>query len=116
MALLPRFSSKLHVTSPWGGGGINAGVGLSILKELAADADGIFTLASYCGFHQATHFQNYPPFPPVELQLPCSISGTICSLEVSKTKLGNHQLLLLNAKRRLKLLEDTASFDRLFEQ
>ena len=74
---------------------INSGVGLSIIKELAFDTDGIFTLASHAGFHH---------FP-----------GTLCALQVSKARLISNQLLLRRAKERLRLLDKTHPFDNLFE-
>jgi hypothetical protein len=113
-ALEPKVSSKLNVSSGWWvGGGINAGVGLSILKELARDADGIFTLISQTGFYQSNCYQQHEY--PSELTLPVSYPGTICSLQVSQSKLVNQQLILMQAKRRLGLLDKTHPFDDLFE-
>lgn len=113
LALKPEISSKTHVGSAWGMGAINAGVGLSIIKELAFDTDGIFTLASHTGFHQSNHMEQHAY--PTELTLPVAFPGTLCSLQVSKSKLISNQLLLRRAKERLHLLDKTHPFDNLFE-
>lgn len=54
-ALQPRVSSKMHLSSGWGGESVNAGVGLSMLKEIARHADGLFTVLSGDGFYQHNH-------------------------------------------------------------
>jgi len=92
---------------------VNAGVGLSIIRELAYDTDGIFTLASHAGFHQVNHAGRNAY--PVELTLPVPFPGTLCSLQVSKTKLISNQSLLWRAKERLHLLDKTHPFSNLFE-
>ena len=113
LALNPKISSKTHVGGAWGMEAANAGVGLSIIKELAFDTDGIFTLASHAGFHQFNHIERNAY--PVELTLPVPFPGTLCALQVSKTKLTNNQILLRRAKERLHLLDKTHPFDNLFE-
>lgn len=110
-ALLPRASSKAHLDAAWGGRA-NEGVGLSMLKEIAAGADGVFTLGSGDGFVQANSLQKRPW--PNEVRLLAPYSGTICSLVLSKEKLGNQQSLLLQAKHRLGLLQKENPYDSLF--
>lgn len=110
-ALLPRASSKAHLGSAWGSR-TNEGVGLSMLKEITAGADGVFTLGSGAGFFQANTLQTRPW--PNEVQLLAPYQGTLCSLLLSKEKLGNHQALLLQAKQRLGLLQKGSPFDNLF--
>lgn len=110
-ALQPRASSKAHLSAGWGGR-INEGVGLSMLKEITAGADGVFTLASGDGFFQANTALNRPW--PNEVRLLAPFHGTLCSLLLTKQKLGNHQLLLLQAKRRMGLLQESSPFDNLF--
>lgn len=110
-ALLPRVSSKAHLAAAWGGR-TNEGVGLSMLKEITAGADGVFTLSSGDGFHQTNTLQKRPW--PNEVQLLAPYQGTVCSLLLSKEKLGNHQALLLQAKQRLGLLQQGSPFDNLF--
>ena len=110
-ALQPEVSSKASVKSGWSSGGINAGVGLSILKQLAQLANGIFTLASYTGFFQSNYQHKYPS----ELQLPVAYPGTLCAIQVSQAKLLSQQEILMQAKSRLGLLDKTHPFDDLFE-
>jgi hypothetical protein len=113
LALKPKISSKTHVSSGWDMGAVNAGVGLSIVKELARDTNGIFTLASHAGFHQHNHLERHEE--PTELTLPISFPGTLCALQVSKSELISNQQLLMRAKQRLRLLDKTRPFDNLFE-
>lgn len=112
-ALQPRASSKTHLKSAWGGGAVNAGVGLSMLKEVAKHADGIFTLLSGTGFYQHNHVE--PRRLPTELNLLETYAGTVCSLQLSKQKLGNLQEILQNSKKGLGLLQPDHRFDDLFQ-
>ena len=113
LALQPRVSSKMHVSAGWGMGAVNAGVGLSIIKEFARDANGIFTLASHAGFFQSNHC--VPHVASVELALPQPFPGTLCVLQVARDKLTDNSQLLLKAKERLRLLDKARPFDTLFE-
>lgn len=113
LALRPKISSKTHVLCAWDMGAVNAGVGLSIVKELAHDTDGIFTLASHTGFYQGNHFEQNTY--PTELTLPVAFPGTLCAIQVSKPRLITNQQLLMQAKERLHLLDKTHPFDNLFE-
>lgn len=110
-ALLPRASSKAHLANGWSGR-VNEGVGLSMLKEITAGADGVFTLCSGTGFYQANSWLKRPW--PNEIHLLSPFHGTVCSLLLPKGKLGNHQAVLLQAKKRLGLLQEDHSFDNLF--
>jgi hypothetical protein len=110
-ALVPHASSKAHLNPAWGGR-TNEGVGLSMLKEITAGAHGVFTLGSGDGFFQANTLHKRPW--PNEVQLLAPYQGTDCSVLLSKEKLGNHQSLLLQAKRRLGLLQKDGAFDSLF--
>lgn len=112
LALQPTVSSKLNVSSGWGQA-VNAGVGLSILKELTRETDGIFTLASHGGFHQTNHQAGHP-FPS-EYRLPHAFPGTLCTIQVFRNKIVNQQAMLFSAKQRLGLLEKRGDFDNLFE-
>ncbi len=112
LALKPRVSSKLHVASGWGQA-VNAGVGLSILQELATVADGCFNLASGSGFHKSNH-RDCHEFPS-ETLLPARFPGTVCAIQVSRAKLYNHFQLLHAAKQNLHLLGDSSAFEDLFE-
>lgn len=112
LALKPRVSSKLHVTSGWGQA-VNAGVGLSILQELASVAEGCFSLASGVGFYQ-TNYRARHEFPS-ETLLPARFPGTVCAMQVSRNKLNNHFQLLYSAKQNLHLVGDSSAFEDLFE-
>lgn len=112
-ALQPKVSSKTHLAGGWGASAVNAGVGLSMLKEIAKHADGLFTLISGAGFYQHNHMEQRSL--PSEFQLPTPYQGTICALQLSKQKLGNLQLILQNAKKGLGLMATDRNFDRLFE-
>jgi hypothetical protein len=81
-------------------GAVNADVGLSIVKELARDTAGIFTLASHAGFHQHNHLEGHEE--PTELVLSIPFPGTLCALQVSKSELISNQQLLMRAKQRLR--------------
>jgi hypothetical protein len=111
-ALQPRASSKTHLPMAWGQTG-NAGVGLSILKEVARHADGLFTLISGNGFHQHNHHERRRF--PTEFNLLHRYAGTICALQLSQQKLGNLQQILQSAKQGIGLLQPDRRFDPLFE-
>ena len=111
-ALQPKASSKTHLPSAWGAS-VNAGVGLSMLKEVARHADGMFTLISGTGFYQHNHVE--PRRLPTELNLLETYAGTVCSLQLSKQKLGNLQEILQNSKKGLGLLQPDHRFDDLFQ-
>ena len=91
-ALQPEASSKMHLQAGWGYGPVNAGVGLSMLKEIARHADGLFTLISGDGFYQHIHLEKRSL--PFEIQMRASFNGTLCALQLSKQKLGNLQEIL----------------------
>ena len=112
-ALQPKASSKMHLGGGWGHGSVNAGVGLSMLKEIARQADGLFTLVSGDGFYQHNHLERRTL--PFEIQMPNHYQGTICALQLSQQKLGNLQEILQNAKKELGLLPSDRNFDRLFQ-
>lgn len=111
-ALQPRASSKAHLSGGWGTGRQNEGVGLSMLKEIAAGAEGVFTLASGNGYYQENKLLALPV--PIETDLLEHFPGTLCSVVLTKQKLGNHQQILLEAKRRLGLLQQTGPLDKFF--
>jgi signal transduction histidine kinase len=110
-ALQPKVSSKTHLPSAWGGP-VNAGVGLSMLKEIARHADGMFTLLSGTGFYQHNHLE--PRRLPTELSLLEPYAGTVCALQLPKQRLGNLQEILHTSKQGLGLLQPDHRFDDLF--
>lgn len=111
-ALQPKVSSKMHLPVAWGEA-VNAGVGLSMLKEVARHADGLFTLISGNGFYQHNHHERRTL--PSELNLGQSFPGTVCSLQLSKQKLGNLQQILQAAKKGIGLIQPDRRFDDLFK-
>ncbi|MBC7924656.1 MAG: ATP-binding protein [Bryobacteraceae bacterium] len=111
-ALQPKVSSKTHLPVAWGEP-INAGVGLSMLKEVARHADGLFTLISGDGFYQHNHHEKRSL--PSELTLPQTCPGTLCALQISKQKLGNLQQILQDAKKGIGLIQPEHRFDNLFK-
>lgn len=111
-ALQPRVSSKTHLPVAWGSP-VNAGVGLSMLKEVARHADGLFTLISGNGFYQHNHHEKRSL--PSELTLTHISPGTLCSLQISKQKLGNLQQILQDAKKGIGLIHPEHRFDDLFK-
>lgn len=111
-ALQPKVSSKTHLPVAWGSP-VNAGVGLSMLKEVARHADGLFTVISGDGFYQHNHHENRTL--PSELTLTRYCPGTVCALQISKQKLGNLQQILQDAKKGIGLLNPEHRFDDLFQ-
>ena len=112
-ALRPKISSKTHLAGGWDMGRINAGVGLSMIEQLAHDTGGIFTLVSHAGFFQHNHNEHIEH--PVALGLQVSFPGTLCAVQIPKTKLINNPQLLRSAKESLQLLDKTNQFGNLFE-
>ncbi len=111
-ALQPKASSKTHLPSAWGAS-VNAGVGLSMLKEIAKHAAGMFTLLSGTGFYQHNHLERRRL--PTELNLLETYAGTVCSLQLPKQRLGNLQEILQSSKKGLGLLQPDHRFDDLFQ-
>ncbi len=111
-ALQPKVSSKMHLSTGWGGT-VNAGVGLSMLKEVARHADGIFTLISGNGLYQHNHHEKRSL--PTELTLSHVCPGTLCALQISKQRLGNLQQILQDAKKGIGLIQPDHRFDDLFK-
>jgi len=111
-ALQPKASSKSHLPSAWGAP-VNAGVGLSMLKEIAKHADGMFTLLSGTGFYQHNHLERRRL--PTELNLLEPYAGTVCSLQLPQQKLGNLQEILQSSQKGLGLLQPDHRFDDLFQ-
>jgi hypothetical protein len=100
-----KFLPKMHLPMPWGGGAVNAGVGLSMLKEVARHADGIFTLISGDGFYQHNHHEKRSL--PSELTLPQVCPGTLCALQM--------QQILQDTKKGIGLIQTDHRFDQFFQ-
>ena len=109
-ALKPKVSSKLHLRSPWGEP-VNAGVGLTLLRELCVQTGGQFFLASGRGafLQSAGGGQSQPKM----LQNP--FQGTVCVLAFVRAKVSNYPDLMQQAKQSLGLLQNNETFGKLFE-
>ncbi len=110
-ALKPKVSSKTHHTTAWGGGPVNAGVGLTMLKEISIHLDGVFTVVS--GTHM--YFQTGKA-EPVNIPLPPDsvFAGTMCAVRVKRDHITNFAQILHGAKQAVGLLPNTTNLTNLF--
>ena len=109
LALQPKVSSKSHLTTAWGES-INAGVGLTLLKEFCSITGGQFFMASGNG----TCFQRTGDNPLQQLSLPSHFQGTICALSFTRAQIQNFAELLNSAKTAAGLLPGGNEFGKLF--
>jgi hypothetical protein len=108
-ALQPKVSSKLHIRSPWGDP-VNAGVGLTLLRELCIQTGGHFFLASGNGvFLQMVGWKQ-----PQLKTMPSYFQGTICVLAFVRAQISNYPELMHKAKQSLGLLPSSEKFGKLF--
>ncbi len=108
-ALQPKVSSKLHLRSPWGEP-INAGMGLTLLKELCIQTGGNFFLASGNGVFLQLAGNGQPQIK----MLPSCFQGTICVLAFVRGRISNYPELMHKAKQSLGLLPSGEKFGSLF--
>lgn len=108
LALQPKVSSKGHLTTPWGAS-INAGVGLTLLKEFCMETGGSFFIASGNASLLLT-----PGTPPRRSELRAPFMGTVCSLALTRSEIRNFFELLNEAKRAAGLLPAGGNFGRFF--
>ena len=108
-ALQPKVSSKLHLRSPWGDP-VNAGVGLTLMRELCNQTGGHFFLASGNGvfLQMAGKGQTQPKI------LPSYFQGTVCVLAFVRAKISNYPELMQQAKQSLGLLPNGGKFGSVF--
>ncbi len=99
-ALEPRVSSKSHLSTAWGGGPVNAGVGLTLLRDLAAASGGGFSLISNHGVVQNRNKHRLPNG--------AGFDGTLCELSFPRDRVMNFFALLQDAKQRARLLSGDA--------
>lgn len=90
IALQAGVSSQSHISSPWGGGCENAGVGLTILRYIAIASGGGFNLVSGCGA-----IINDKKF---SLNSDCRFAGTYASFSFINSNLCNFSDYLEKAK------------------
>lgn len=108
LALQPKVSSKSHLTTPWGAS-INAGVGLTLLKEFCMETGGRFLIAS--GGASLSLAAGSPPTVG-ELRAPCA--GTVCALAFTRSRIRNFFELLNGAKRAAGLLPAAGNLGKFF--
>lgn len=109
LALHPKVSSKSHLTSAWGDS-INAGVGLTLLKEFCSSTDGHFFMASGSG----VCFQRAGDNLLQQSTLQSNYRGTVCTLSFTRTKIQNFAELLHKAKQAVGLLPRDKDFGKYF--
>lgn len=109
LALQPRISSKSHLTSAWGES-INAGVGLTLLKEFCTLTGGHFFMASGTG----TCFQRAGHNSLRQSTLQSNYRGTVCTLSFTREKIRNFAELLNKAKQEVGLLPRDKDFGKYF--
>jgi hypothetical protein len=109
LALQPRVSSKSHLTTAWGES-INAGVGLTLLREFCSLTDGYFFMASTNG----VCFQSAGDKSLNQASLRSSFHGTLCALSFTRAKIRNFSELLHTAKQAVGLLPTVGEFGKYF--
>jgi anti-sigma regulatory factor (Ser/Thr protein kinase) len=109
LALQPKVSSKSHLTTAWGES-INAGVGLTLLKEFCSLAGGCFFMASGNG----VCFQLAGDNSLRQTSLQGSFCGTVCALSFTRAKIQNFPELLHKAKQSVSLLPAGEEFGKYF--
>ena len=108
-ALRPKVSSKSHLSSPWGEA-VNAGVGLTLLKELCLKTEGQFVLAS----GRSVLLQRAGWQEPEWRTLRNGFQGTLCVLVFARAKVRSFAELLHNVKGVVGLLPGGNEFGKLF--
>lgn len=106
-AIEPRVSCKGHLSSPWGDP-VNAGVGLTLLRELAIQTGGTFIAVSGSGIQTLTE--------SFELEDDEIFEGVACGFSFRRSKMPNFVKELEFAKVSAGLLsKPSESFDGLFK-
>jgi hypothetical protein len=95
-ALEPQVSSRSHLQMPWGSP-VNAGVGLTLLRELAKVVNGEFLLLSGMA---AVDLKSAQPY----CEASRSYSGVVCEMGFARAHVTNFFNLLNQAKRNAGLL------------
>ena len=108
-ALQPKVSSKSHLPSPWGES-VNAGVGLTLLKELCTQTGGHFFLASGKGVFSELAGREFPQ----QKTLTTPFQGTICVLTFVRSKIRNFPEMMHQVKTAVGLLPNGKEFGNFF--
>ena len=105
-ALEPKVSSKSHRLGGWAGDPVNAGVGLTLLKDVCKITGGDFVAVSGTGVVSLRH----------ALDLPKSnaFNGMLCELSFPRAQVTNFFTLLERAKREAGLMSGN-SFESNFQ-
>ena len=96
--LQPRVSSKTHIAHQFGGA-VNAGVGLTILREICSISGGKFWIVSHNGVVSLTNFYEMPNNQVY--------FGTVCAISLKRDSLRDWAGLLRAAKANLGLITKT---------
>lgn len=99
LALQSKVSSKLHLTSAWGES-INAGVGLTLLKEFAERTNGNLFVASGKGIYWRKGQYGGTPLKTTETPF----DGTVCSFAFTRSQVRTFVELMQAAKQATGLL------------
>jgi hypothetical protein len=108
-ALQAKVSSKSHLKSAWGDP-INAGVGLTLLKEFCSLTDGHFFMASGAG----ACFQMAGDESLTQSSLRSNYHGTVCAVSFTRAKIRNFPELLHKSKQSVGLLPKGEEFGKFF--
>ena len=109
LALQPKVSSKSHLSSAWGES-INAGVGLTLLKEFCSLTGGYFFMASGNG----VCFQGAGDKSLNQIPLQSGFHGTVCALSFTRATIRDFSELLHKAKQSVRLLPAGDEFGKYF--
>lgn len=109
LALKPKISSKTHIKDPYTGGSENAGVGLSLLSQLAALSNGNFRIASGSGFACKRRIRS--------LRCRHGYYGTLVCFRFATDYLEDFTALLENAKAHIDMggPADNVDVERIFQ-
>ncbi len=105
-SLKPQISSKMHLSGGWGEP-VNAGVGLSLLQELAKVTNGDFVIFSGQGFHRIRHEGTI-------VEEDCSLKGTLCAVTIPIQSTKMFHVSLNSAKVNLGLIDQDDDFSGSF--
>jgi hypothetical protein len=106
VALEPKVSSTDHLGFGWGQS-VNAGVGLTLLKNLSVLMKGSFVLASQSGICSLAQ--------AFELPDNSKLNGTLCPMSFQRSRLSQFADLLYMAKQQVGLISTDDDFPEMFE-
>jgi len=104
-AITPRVSSKNHIVGAWNSGPVNAGVGLTLLKELTIQVQGSFLICSGHGIYSLSGTS----------KMQGEFNGTLCAMALKRSATRDFVGLLQEAKQRAGLLGSRSAYAEVFE-